>query len=43
MFTHVFMRDHFTEDEVRIYIGEVILALEHLHKVNTSFLFVPPT
>lgn len=35
LFTHVFLRDHFTEDEVRIYIGEVILALEHLHKVNT--------
>ncbi|KAG2469426.1 KS6A5 kinase, partial [Polypterus senegalus] len=32
MFTHLYQRDHFTEDEVRIYIGEIILALEHLHK-----------
>lgn len=45
LFTHVFLRDHFTEDEVRIYIGEVILALEHLHKVNPvtfSILFILP-
>ena len=33
LFTHLYQRDHFNEDEVRIYIGEIILALEHLHKV----------
>jgi len=33
MFTHLYQRDHFSEDEVRIYVGEIILALEHLHKV----------
>lgn len=33
MFTHLYQRDHFSEEEVRIYIGEIILALEHLHKV----------
>lgn len=37
LFTHLYQREHFTEDEVRIYIGEVILALEHLHKVNSFF------
>ncbi|XP_031849022.1 ribosomal protein S6 kinase alpha-5 isoform X2 [Nomia melanderi] len=37
LFTHVFLRDHFTEDEVRIYIGEVILALEHLHKLGIIY------
>ncbi len=36
MFTHLYQRDHFSEDEVRIYVGEIILALEHLHKVLTS-------
>lgn len=34
MFTHLYQRDHFSEDEVRIYVGEIILALEHLHKVE---------
>lgn len=33
LFTHLYQRDHFTEDQVRIYIGEIIIALEHLHKV----------
>lgn len=33
MFTHLYQRDHFPEEAVRIYIGEIILALEHLHKV----------
>ena len=31
----MYQREKFTEDEVRIYIGEIILALEHLHKVRT--------
>lgn len=40
MFTHLYQRDHFPEEAVRIYIGEIILALEHLHKVGvTSFIF----
>jgi serine/threonine protein kinase len=34
LFTHLYQREKFTEDEVRIYIGEIILALEHLHKVG---------
>ena len=34
LFTHLYQREKFTENEVRIYIGEIVLALEHLHKVN---------
>lgn len=33
LFTHLYQRDSFTEDAVRIYAGELILALESLHKV----------
>ena len=36
LFTHLYQREKFTETEVRIYIGEIILALEHLHKVWTD-------
>ncbi|XP_069063259.1 ribosomal protein S6 kinase alpha-4 isoform X1 [Pleurodeles waltl] len=37
MFTHLYQRDHFSEDEVRIYIGEIILALELLHKLGIIY------
>ncbi|KAI7813558.1 putative ribosomal protein S6 kinase alpha-4 [Triplophysa rosa] len=37
MFTHLYQRDHFSEDEVRIYVGEIILALEHLHKLGIVY------
>ncbi|MGH0187967.1 UNVERIFIED_CONTAM: hypothetical protein FKN15_027390 [Acipenser sinensis] len=40
MFTHLYQRDHFTEEEVRVYIGETILALEHLHK---GYSYVAPS
>lgn len=36
LFTHLYQREHFTETEVRIYIGEIIIALEHLHKVSIN-------
>lgn len=42
LFTHLYQRDHFKEDDVTIYIGELILALEKLHKVSNNishFLF----
>ncbi|VVC94545.1 unnamed protein product [Leptidea sinapis] len=29
LFTHLYQREHFNENEVRIYIAEIILALEH--------------
>ncbi|KAI5704822.1 hypothetical protein M8J75_009138 [Diaphorina citri] len=38
LFTHLYQRNNFTEEEVRIYIGEIILALEHLHKKSKVFL-----
>uniref|UniRef100_T1JBX6 Ribosomal protein S6 kinase n=1 Tax=Strigamia maritima TaxID=126957 RepID=T1JBX6_STRMM len=37
LFTHLYQREHFTETEVRIYIGEIILALEHLHKLGIIY------
>lgn len=36
LFTHVYQRDHFSEEDSRIYIGEVILALEKLHSVSKA-------
>lgn len=36
LFTHLSQRERFTEHEVRIYVGEIVLALEHLHKVRCS-------
>ncbi|XP_059145351.1 ribosomal protein S6 kinase alpha-5-like, partial [Physella acuta] len=37
MFTHLYQREHFTEHEVRIYIGEITLALETLHKLGIIY------
>ncbi|KAK0168690.1 hypothetical protein PV327_002466 [Microctonus hyperodae] len=37
LFTHLYQRENFTEDEIRIYIGEIILALEHLHKLGIIY------
>ncbi|XP_077596113.1 ribosomal protein S6 kinase alpha-4 isoform X2 [Stigmatopora nigra] len=37
MFTHLYQQDHFSEEAVRIYIGEIILALEHLHKLKIVY------
>lgn len=34
LFTHLYQRDHFEEEDVKIYIGELILALEKLHQVS---------
>lgn len=36
MFTHLYQRQHFKEAEVRVYGGEIVLALEHLHKVGEA-------
>lgn len=37
LFTHLFKREHFNENEVRFYIGEITLALEHLHKLGIIY------
>lgn len=34
LFTHLVQRVHFKEQEVALYSGEIVLALEHLHKVR---------
>ena len=39
MFTHLNQRERFTEDEARIYIAEVTLALEHLHNVSQCSIY----
>lgn len=38
MFTHLYQRQYFKEAEVRVYGGEIVLALEHLHKVRGFWL-----
>lgn len=37
LFTHLNQNEQFTEDQVRVYIGEIVLALENLHKVRWVF------
>ena len=39
LFTHLFKREHFNENEVRFYIGEITLALEHLHKLGIIYRY----
>ncbi|XP_036099559.1 ribosomal protein S6 kinase alpha-5 isoform X7 [Molossus molossus] len=39
LFTHLSQRERFTEHEVQIYIGEIVLALEHLHKAERAYSF----
>ena len=41
MFTHLYQRETFSEDEVRIYVGEIVLALETLHKVSHCSISKP--
>ncbi|XP_058125183.1 uncharacterized protein LOC131293998 [Anopheles ziemanni] len=37
LFTHLFKRESFTEDEVRIYIAEIVVAIEQLHKLGILY------
>lgn len=37
LFTHLYQREKFTEDEVRLYIGEIVIAIDHLHRVSHPF------
>lgn len=37
LFTHLVQRVRFKEQEVALYSGEIVLALEHLHKVTPRF------
>ena len=40
MFTHLYQRERFAEPDVRIYIGEIVLALERLHSVRLALLML---
>jgi serine/threonine protein kinase len=40
LFTHLYQREKFKENEVRIYIAEIVVALQHLHKVRNAFFFL---
>ncbi|PIK47185.1 putative ribosomal protein S6 kinase alpha-5, partial [Apostichopus japonicus] len=37
LFTHLYQREHFTEEQVKVYIAEIALALEHLHKLGIIY------
>ncbi|EDO39163.1 predicted protein, partial [Nematostella vectensis] len=37
LFTHLYQREKFTEDEVRLYIGEIVVALDHLHQLGIIY------
>ncbi|TSN67085.1 Ribosomal protein S6 kinase alpha-5 [Bagarius yarrelli] len=37
LFTHLVQRVHFKEQEVALYSGEIVLALEHLHQVERAY------
>ncbi|XP_056623812.1 ribosomal protein S6 kinase alpha-5 isoform X2 [Triplophysa dalaica] len=37
LFTHLVQRVHFKEPEVTLYSGEIVLALEHLHKLGIVY------
>lgn len=37
LFTHLNQHEQFTEDQVRVYIGEIVLALENLHKLGIIY------
>lgn len=37
LFTHLYKRDHFTEDEVRIFIAEIVIAIQQLHKLGIIY------
>ena len=38
LFTHLYNREHFTEDHAKFYTAEVGVALDFLHKVYFLFL-----
>lgn len=37
LFTHLYKAENFSESTVRVYIAEVVLALEHLHKLGIIY------
>ena len=39
LFTHLNIRERFTAPEVQLFSAEILLALEHLHKVCKTLSF----
>ena len=39
LFTHLNIREKFTATEVQLFSAEILLALEHLHKVWIKLVF----
>ncbi|XP_052859880.1 ribosomal protein S6 kinase alpha-4 [Anopheles cruzii] len=37
LFTHLYKHERFSEEAVRIYVAEVIVAIEHLHKLGILY------
>lgn len=37
LFTHLYQRQNFLESDVRIYIAEIVLAMEQLHLLNIIY------
>lgn len=37
MFTHLSNRERFTEDEVRFFIAEIVIAIEQLHRLEILY------
>ena len=42
LFTHLSRFGVFTEDRARIYIAEIVLALEHLHNMGIIYVRLRP-
>lgn len=42
LFYHLSLRKKFSEDDARVIIAEIILAIEHLHKHNISYRDLKP-
>lgn len=40
LFSHLYRRDRFTPNEVRVYVAEIIIALEKLHQVSFWYLSI---
>jgi serine/threonine protein kinase len=39
---HLAQRVHFTEEEARFYVAELILAIEHLHSLDVIYRDLKP-
>ena len=42
MFYHLYINDHFSEYRSKFYIAELVLAIDHLHKINILYRDLKP-